>query len=51
MRTVIAEGECAGGLCGAGGLLPNIHDASYHTIYHMSIDILEVLVSKLVRGD
>jgi uncharacterized protein (DUF433 family) len=48
MRTVGAEGECAGDLRSAGGLVPSIHNASYHTIYQLSIIIYRVLVSKLV---
>jgi hypothetical protein len=40
MRTVGAEGECAGDLGGAGGLVPSIHEALYRTIYQLSIDIV-----------
>jgi hypothetical protein len=50
MRAVGAEGECAGELRSAGGVVPFTHNASYHTIYQLSIDIHEVLVSELVRG-
>jgi hypothetical protein len=32
-------------------LVPSIHDASHHFIYHILIFIFTVLVSKLVRGE
>ncbi len=48
MRTVGAKGKCAGVLRGAGELVPSIHNASNHIIYHMSIIIYRVLASKLV---
>jgi hypothetical protein len=47
MRTVRAEGERAGDLRSADGLVPNIHNLSYHTIYQLSISIYEILVPKL----
>jgi len=40
MRTVGAKGECAGDLRNAGGPVLSIHNASYHTIYQLSIDIV-----------
>ena len=51
MRTVGTESECAGELRGAGGLVPSIHNTSYHTIYQLSIDMFEVLGPKLARAD
>jgi len=39
MRTVEAEGERAGEPRGAGGMVPNIHNARYHIIYCMSNSI------------
>jgi len=39
MRTVDAEGQCAGGLRGADGLVASIHNTSYHIIYRMSNSI------------
>ena len=40
MRTVGAGSACAGELRSAGGLVPSIHNASYHIIYQLSIDIV-----------
>ena len=44
MRTVGANGECAGDLRSAGGLVPSIHNALYRYSYQLSIYICEVLV-------
>jgi len=49
MRAVGAEGECAGN-CGARAGLCRLLKRIIHTIYQLSIDIHEVLVSELVRG-
>lgn len=51
MRTISAEGEFAGELRGAGGLVPSIHDVLYRTIYQVSIYIVEVLEPKPVGGE
>ena len=50
MRTVRAEGECAGELGVTRRLVPNIHDGLYRYNYQMSIYIYEILVLGLVRG-
>lgn len=50
MRTLGAEGDSAGELRIAGGLMPSVHDALYLYSYQLSIDIDKVLVPKLVRG-
>ena len=46
MRTVVAEGECAGDLRSAGGLVLSIHKSLYRYSYQVSIFIYEVLVPK-----
>jgi len=40
VHCVGAASGCAGDLRSAGGLVPSIHNASYHTIYQLSIDIV-----------
>jgi len=39
MRESEDKSRYGGNLRGVGGLMPNIHSASYHVIYHMSISI------------